>query len=71
MFLKMKLYNHIHLGDCLALDGRYTLFLEKFKESALNRGYKFTDKNFRYPIRKINNEKLTSNERYNNDVFRS
>ncbi|KAG2213303.1 hypothetical protein INT45_013461 [Circinella minor] len=71
MFLKMKLYNYIHLGDCLALDGGYTLFLEKFKESALKRGYKFTDKNFRYPIRKINNEKLTSNERYNNDVFGS
>ncbi|KAI9242999.1 hypothetical protein BDA99DRAFT_549497 [Phascolomyces articulosus] len=32
MFLEMKLYNKMHIGDCLAMDGGYNLYINKFKE---------------------------------------
>ncbi|ORE01073.1 hypothetical protein BCV72DRAFT_323141 [Rhizopus microsporus var. microsporus] len=52
MFLDMKLYNKIHIGDCIAMDGGYNLYINKLKEDSLNSGKEFSDKNFVYPIRK-------------------
>ncbi|KAI9247657.1 hypothetical protein BDA99DRAFT_548971 [Phascolomyces articulosus] len=46
----MKLYNKMHIGDCLAMDGGYNLYINKFKEESLNKGKDFSDKNFVYPI---------------------
>lgn len=71
MFLNMKLHNKIHKGDCLAMDGGYTLFIDKFKEMSINEGYDFKDKNFVYPIRKEPGIKLTANELHANKVFGS
>jgi hypothetical protein len=36
MFLRMNLYNKLHVGDCLSMDGAYPLFINQFKENALN-----------------------------------
>ncbi|EIE87951.1 hypothetical protein RO3G_12662 [Rhizopus delemar RA 99-880] len=52
MFLRMNLYNKLHIGDCLAMDGGYPLFINQFKENALNLGYEFKDIHFMYPARK-------------------
>lgn len=41
-----KLYNKIHIGDCIAMDGGYNLYINKFKEDSLNSGKEFSDKNF-------------------------
>ncbi|CAO3627615.1 unnamed protein product [Mucor hiemalis] len=71
MFLNMKLHNKIHKGDCLAMDGGYTLFIDKFKEMSINEGYDFQDKNFVYPIRKETGINLTANELHSNKVFGS
>jgi hypothetical protein len=71
MFLNMKLHNKMHIGDCLAMDGGYNLFISKFKENSLNAGKDFSDKNFVYPIRKENNSKLTASELTYNSIFGS
>jgi hypothetical protein len=34
MFLNMKLYKKIHIGDCIAMDGGYPLFINQFKEQS-------------------------------------
>jgi hypothetical protein len=61
----------MHIGDCLAMDGGYNLFISKFKENSLNAGKDFSDKNFVYPIRKENNSKLTASELTYNSIFGS
>ncbi|CAO3618568.1 unnamed protein product [Mucor hiemalis] len=71
MFLNMKLYNKMHIGDCLAMDGGYNLFITRFKENSLNAGKEFSDKNFTYPIRKENNSNLTAAELNYNSIFGS
>ncbi|KAI9243163.1 hypothetical protein BDA99DRAFT_424934, partial [Phascolomyces articulosus] len=71
MFLEMKLYNKMHIGDCLAMDGGYNLYINKFKEESLNKGKDFSDKNFVYPIRKENNKNLTAIELQYNKRFGS
>lgn len=71
MFLRMNLYNKLHIGDCLAMDGGYPLFINQFKENALNLGYEFKDIHFMYPARKEKDSKLTINESHYNKVFGS
>lgn len=71
MFLDMKLYNKIHIGDCIAMDGGYNLYINKFKEDSLNAGKEFSDKNFVYPIRKENNKNLSASELQYNKRFGS
>jgi hypothetical protein len=74
MFIKMNLQKKMHIADCVAADGGYTLFINKFKEISSNEGYDFSDKNFSCPIRKETGVKLTSTElTYNNKfgAFRS
>ena len=74
MFIKMNLQRKIHIADCIAADGGYTLFVNKFKEISSDEGYDFSDKNFSTLIRKESGIKLTSNEiTYNTKfgVFRS
>jgi hypothetical protein len=69
MFLKMNLHKKMHIADCLAADGGYTLFIQKFKEISNSEGYDFTDKNMSCPIRKENNIKLTLEEETYNKKF--
>ena len=71
MFLDMKLYNKMHIGDCLGSDGGYNLYINKFKEESLNAGKGFGDKNFMYPIRKENNVNLSIDELHYNKNFGS
>ena len=74
MFLKMNLHKKMHIADCLAADGGYTLFIQKFKEISISEGYDFTDKNISCPIRKENKVELTlKKESYNRKfgAFRS
>ena len=71
MFINMKLYNKIHIGNCIAMDGGYNLFINQFKEQSLNAGKDFSDKNFVYPIRKENDINLTVSELHYNFVFGS
>jgi hypothetical protein len=71
MFLDMKLYNKMHIGDCLGSDGGYNLYINKFKEESLNAGKGFGDKNFMYPIRKENNVNLSIDELHYNKKFGS
>lgn len=74
MFIKMNIQRKMHIADCIAADGGYTLFVNKFKEISTNEGFDFSDKNFSTPIRKEPGIKLTSTElTYNNKfgAFRS
>lgn len=71
MFLDMKLYNKMHIGDCLGSDGGYNLYINKFKEESLNAGKGFGDKNYMYPIRKENNVNLSIDELHYNKKFGS
>ena len=71
MFLKMNLYNKLHIGDCLAMDGGYPLFINQFKENGINLGYEFKDMHFMYPVRKEKDSKLSVNELHFNSVFGS
>jgi len=71
MFLDMKLYNKIHIGNCLGSDGGYNLYINQFKEQSLNAGKDFSDKNFMYPIRKENNKDLLIDEIHYNKKFGS
>lgn len=58
----MNLHNNLHIGDCLAMDGAYPLFINQFKESALNIGYDFRVMHFMYSVGKEKDSKLTINE---------
>jgi hypothetical protein len=71
MFTNMKLENVMHIGDCLGMDGGYTLFVNKYKEKAIEIGKEFSDKNFVYPIRKEEKQKLTIDELDYNKRFGS
>jgi hypothetical protein len=71
MFLNMKLEEFIHAGDCLGMDGGYTLYILKFKEKCLEIGKDISDKNFSHPIRKDNNIKLNIEELDYNKRFGS
>lgn len=39
MILNVRLHNKIHIGSCIAMDGGYPLFLNQFKEQAIDNGY--------------------------------
>lgn len=70
MFIKMNMHKKMHIADCLAADGGYTLFIQKFKEVSSNEGYSFSDKNMSCPIRKENNVKLSlEEESYNKKIW--
>jgi hypothetical protein len=71
MFLNIRLHNRIHIGNCIAMDGGCPLFLNQFKEQALNDAYEFKDINFVYPTRKELNKNLNINELHYNKVFGS
>ena len=61
----------MHIGDCLAMDRGYNLFITRFKENSLNGGKKNFNKNFTYLIRKENNSNLTAAELNCNSKFGS
>lgn len=69
MFIKMNLHKRMHIADCLAADGGYTLFINKFKEMSTNDGYDFSNKNMSCPIRKENGVKMTVDEESYNRKF--
>ena len=71
MFLNMQLHKKIHIGDCIAMDGGYSLFINQFKEQAMNEGYAFKDYNFVYPARKELDKNLNIHELHYNKVFGS
>ena len=49
--INLKDQEKIHIADCLAADGGYTLFIQKFKEVSILEDYGFIDKNMSCPIR--------------------
>jgi hypothetical protein len=71
MFLNMKLEEFIHVGDCLGMDGGYTLYIPKLKEKCIEIGKDISDKNFNPPIRKDDNVKLNIEELDYNKRFGS
>lgn len=74
MFLNMKLYrNKISEADCIAFDGGYDLFIEKFIDNAdeYDCNNKFNTRNFMYPIRKEQNIKRKITEIDYNKKFGS
>jgi len=71
MFLNMKLYNKLHEGDCIAMDGGYNLFINKFLELSEEKGFTFGEYNFQFPIRKKVNEPLSNIDQIYNDTFGS
>ncbi|KAG2215273.1 hypothetical protein INT45_004092 [Circinella minor] len=71
MFIQMKLHKKISKADCLGIDGGYNLFIQKFKDNAIDAGYGFYDRNFLHPIRKEPEQKLTLNETHFNNKFGS
>lgn len=71
MFLNFKLYNKINTNDVIAMDGGYTLFVNKFIELSRLKNKEFNNHNFVFPIRKDNKIKLTEPEKHFNNVFGS
>lgn len=71
MFIKMNMHKKMHIADCLAADGGYTLFIQKFKEISTTDGYDFGDKNVCCPIIKDAGVKLTVDEQSYNKKFRA
>jgi len=71
MFLNMKLYNKMKITDCIAMDGGYVLFLNKFFEISEEKGKAFSDDNFIYPIRKQIGIDLNVEEIHYNNTFGS
>lgn len=75
MFLGMKLENKLSEYDCIAFDGGYYYYVDKFVENCDRKGNdKINHNNFMFPIRKQPNIDLTENGRlYNNTCgsFRS
>lgn len=45
MFLNMKLYNKMNKNDVIAIDGRYTLFVNKLIELAKEKGILLNEEN--------------------------
>lgn len=60
--MQMNMQRKMHITDCIAADGGYTLFINKFKEVSTNERYEFSNKIFSTPIRKEAGVKLTSTE---------
>ncbi|KAI9245571.1 hypothetical protein BDA99DRAFT_447831 [Phascolomyces articulosus] len=65
----LYLIYHLIKEDCVAFDGGYTLFLNKFFEICDSKGIELSDKNFFYPIRKEIGKELNEQERYFNGTF--
>ena len=72
MFLDMKLEYKLNENDCLAFDGGYYYYVEKFIENCEKKGNdRINISNFMFPIRKNKNEELTDNEVLYNETFGS
>ncbi|KAI7855742.1 hypothetical protein BDC45DRAFT_438856, partial [Circinella umbellata] len=66
----MILY-HLVSEDCMAIDGRYTLFIKQLENFCKEKNIKISDGNFFYPIRKETGINLNKQEEYYNKVFGS
>lgn len=66
MFTKMGLDNTVQKGDCLAVDGGYTLFIKQVVEKS-----DLKERNFCHPIRKLKNVELSDEEKRYNERFGS
>jgi hypothetical protein len=72
MFLDMIVENKLNENDCLAFDGGYCYYFEKFIENCDRKGNdKINTSNFIFPIRKDKNEELTDDEVLYNETFGS
>ena len=72
MFLDMKLKYKLNENGCLAFDGGYYYYVEKFIENCEKKGNdRINISNFMFPIRKNKNEELTDNEVLYNETFGS
>ncbi|KAI9243249.1 hypothetical protein BDA99DRAFT_544545 [Phascolomyces articulosus] len=58
-------------NDVMAMDGGYTLFINKFIELSKLKNKEFENNNFVFPICKDNKIKLTEPEKHFNNVFGS
>ncbi|KAI8071097.1 uncharacterized protein B0P05DRAFT_619074 [Gilbertella persicaria] len=68
----MKLENKLNEYDCLAFDGGYYYYIDKFLENCDKKGNdKINNSNFMFPIRKKINEDLTDDEILYNETFGS
>lgn len=67
MFLKMKVENIVEKEDCIAFDGGYYYYIDKFIESFVDYNYQ----NFIYPYRKSKNVELTNEKLEFNKMFSS
>ncbi|KAL4206050.1 hypothetical protein AB4K20DRAFT_1811923 [Rhizopus microsporus] len=61
----------ISSNTSIAMDGGYTLFVNKFIELSRLKNKEFNNHNFVFPIRKDNKIKLTEPEKHFNNVFGS
>ncbi|KAI9238892.1 MAG: hypothetical protein BYD32DRAFT_359835, partial [Podila humilis] len=66
MLVSMKIQKHIHLLDCIAVDGGYTQYIKKVVEDT-----ELSKKNFCYPIRKSHGKDLAQDEANYNKIFGS
>lgn len=71
MFLKMKLEKKISSYDCLAFDGGYYHYINKFIENGAAIGTDFNSSNFMKPFRKNIGENLTDEQKAFNKEFGS
>jgi len=72
MFLDFKLENNkISKTDYIAVNGRYTLFINQFIEKCEKKGININDNNFIYPIQKQIYQVMTQNEIEFNKIFGS
>ncbi|KAG2215393.1 hypothetical protein INT45_013582, partial [Circinella minor] len=71
MFLNMKIYDKMDNNNVMAMDGGYTLFINKFIELSKLKNKEFENNNFVFPICKDNKIKLTEPEKHFNNVFGS
>lgn len=72
MFLDMKLETILNENDCIAFDGGYYYYIEKFIENCDRKGNdKISIKNFIFPIRKNRNVDLNDSEILYNETFGS
>ena len=66
LLVSMKIQKHIHLLDCIAVDGGYTQYIKKVVEDT-----ELSKKNFCYPIRKSRGKDLAQDEANYNKIFGS
>lgn len=67
MFLKMKIENIIEKEDCIAFDGGYYYYIDRFIENFTDYNYQ----NFTYPYRKSKNIEMTNEKLEFNKMFGS